>query len=352
MGSNLVTWELILRGAAAGSLIATGAGLWRSRRQPIQIAGLTFTISIVGYILNSSPTIHDALGPLRIPVNFLALGGSGFFWLFIVTLFEDRPLIWSSFGPAALLTIIGLIGWMGWRAPADPIWILHNLIGAALALNALYVIARSWRGDLVDARRRLRGPFLGVVTLYVIAIAGFQIGEGFGFRPAWYDIAASFMLALMCVGGAVVFLQAQPHLFGAAAAAPGPNTLGAGERLLLDKLNELMGRGEVWRREGLTIGVLAQELGAPEHYLRRLINDHLGYRNFAAFVNARRVEAAKAVLSDPARARTPVSAIAFDLGFGSLGPFNRAFKEETGRTPSEWRRQTLALGSPIPENSG
>ena len=75
-----------------------------------------------------------------------------------------------------------------------------------------------------------------------------------------------------------------------------------------------MAEGEAWQREGLTIGALAEEVGAPEHKLRRLINDHLGFRNFAAFVNARRIDAAKARLADPAKARDPVSAIAFDLG--------------------------------------
>jgi AraC-like DNA-binding protein len=45
-----------------------------------------------------------------------------------------------------------------------------------------------------------------------------------------------------------------------------------------------------------------------------------------------------------------VASIAFDLGFGSLGPFNRAFRDETGLTPTEYRRQKMANGSPISEN--
>ncbi len=111
-----------------------------------------------------------------------------------------------------------------------------------------------------------------------------------------------------------------------------------------------MDAGEAWRREGLTIGALAEEVGVPEHRLRRLINDNLGHRNFAAFVNTRRIEAAKALLADPAQARTTVAAIAFELGFGSLGPFNRAFKEATGKTPTEWRARANA--SPKPEIPG
>jgi AraC-like DNA-binding protein len=50
--------------------------------------------------------------------------------------------------------------------------------------------------------------------------------------------------------------------------------------------------------------------------------------------------------ADPAEARKTVSSIAFDLGFGSLGPFNRAFREVTGLSPTEWRKQALEQGSP------
>ena len=34
--------------------------------------------------------------------------------------------------------------------------------------------------------------------------------------------------------------------------------------------------------------------------------------------------------------------IALDAGFGSLGPFNRAFREAEGMTPSEYRARAMA----------
>lgn len=347
----VVIWELILRGVAIGALAAISAGLWRSGSAAIRIAGLMLTISAAAYVLNSHQLTRYAMGDglTAIPVHFLALGGAGWFWMFIVTLFEDRAISPVSFGPGALLTIVGLIGWIGRQEMSSPVWIIHNLIEAAFALHALFVIVSSWRGDLVEARRRLRGPVLGVVTVYVMALSGFEISEGLGLRQDWFDLAGSAALAFMCGLGAMAFLEAQPSLFGSATPpTPAPaDGLDAGDRLLLAKLETLMAEGEAWKREGLTIGALAEEVGAPEHKLRRLINDHLGFRNFAAFVNARRIAAAQRLLADPAKARESVSAIAFDLGFGSLGPFNRAFKEVTGQTPTEWRRQKLAeTGNP------
>lgn len=336
-------WELILRGIAVGAMAAVSAGLWRSGLSAIRIAGLLMSASTAAYILNSTALIREHLGVIDLPVRLLALGGVGWFWSFVVTLFEDRPISARTLGPGGLLTAIGLVGWFTYQEMRSPLWIVHNLVEIAIALHALFVIAHSSRGDLVEARRRLRGPVLGVVTLYVITLSCFEIAEGVGLRQPWFDIAGATALAFVCLLSGVAFLQVQPELFGAVTpAAPAAEGLNAGDRLLLTKLDALMGEGEAWRREGLAIGALAAEIGAPEHKLRRLINDHLGFRNFAAFVNARRIDAAKARLGDPAKARESVSAIAFDLGFGSLGPFNRAFKEVTGQTPTEWRRERLA----------
>ena len=100
-----------------------------------------------------------------------------------------------------------------------------------------------------------------------------------------------------------------------------------------------MNENEVWRGEDLSIGTLAALVGAPEHRLRKLINGTLGHRNFADYVNGRRIEAAKIALADPEQALKSVSTIAYELGFASLGPFNRAFRAATGVTPTVWRQE-------------
>jgi AraC-like DNA-binding protein len=351
MSPELTTLEMLARGIAIGALVAMAASFARPGLQPhARLAGALFCLGTVAYAINTSPVLHQAIGWLTYPVHFLSLGGAGLFWLFIVAVFEDRPVSHRTLWPWALLTIVGLAGVWVPRPQASYVWIVHNLIEAGLSAHALYVIARSWRGDLVESRRRIRGPFLTLVTLYVITLSAFEIAESLGFFYDWFRALGAWTLAFYCAAGAAVFLQARPELFGAALSAPAPaeTVSDPGDRAALDKLAALMREGEAWRREGLTIGALAVDVGVPEHRLRRLINDHLAFRNFAAFVNDRRIEAAKAMLTDPQQSRTTVAAIAFDLGFGSLGPFNRAFKEATGLTPTEFRR---GQGSPNPEIS-
>jgi AraC-like DNA-binding protein len=49
----------------------------------------------------------------------------------------------------------------------------------------------------------------------------------------------------------------------------------------------------------------------------------------------------KSALADPTQKEVPILTIALDAGFGSLGPFNRAFRDVEGMTPSEYRAQQL-----------
>ena len=45
-------------------------------------------------------------------------------------------------------------------------------------------------------------------------------------------------------------------------------------------------------------------------------------------------------LTDPAETGS-ILEIAFDCGFGSIGPFNRAFKDQVGSTPRAFRRAAV-----------
>jgi AraC-like DNA-binding protein len=94
---------------------------------------------------------------------------------------------------------------------------------------------------------------------------------------------------------------------------------------------------QAWREEGLTLSGLSKSLNAPDYRVRRAILRRFAARNFPAFVNAYRIEAAKMLLA-AADGRT-VAEIAYEVGFSSLTAFNRAFKEAVGETPTAWRRR-------------
>lgn len=345
------TLEILLRGLAAGATLATGVGFLRATGSgAARWAGLLFCLSVAAFAVHSGGPETRALGPvLGGAVWMLSIAGPAWFWALGATLFEDRRLGWALFVPAAVMSLVGAAGALTPFPLAGGVWIVHNLLEVVLVAHVILLILRSWRGDLVEARRSLRGPFMLAIAVYAIVLSGFEIAWELGFRPAWGGLLQASTLAVMSLLGVAVFLQVRPDLFERVvrAAEPDPGAVPVQDRPALARLHALMDEGEVWRREGLTVGALAAEVGVPEHRLRRLINGALGFRNFADFLNARRIEAAKAKLADPAAGRLPVSSIAFDLGYASLGPFNRAFKDVTGQTPTEWRQTALAA-SPDP----
>jgi AraC-like DNA-binding protein/uncharacterized membrane protein YhdT len=348
VADSLTVIDLFVRGIAAGAIAVLGLSLQNGgvSRQVRWVSGLT-SFSIICWLICESTVLWGTLGtPEWLTMPALAVGGM--FWLFVMTLFDDRPVTLGSWAPPAILFFNGPLWFFLSPAGQEWLWAARNLFSGALAVHAGVVIVRGWTGDLLETRRRLRALVLGTSALFAIMNVVISLAHKLYPYGGWLEwtighpYGVSVFAAILLASGAV-FLQARPLVFGAARRAePGADARAeAAERLMLGKLNALMAAGS-WRREGLTIGELAAELGEPEHRLRRLINQRLGHRNFADFVNSYRIDAAKARLADPTQARTTVAAIAFDLGYGSLGPFNRAFRAATGATPTEWRREALA----------
>ena len=117
----------------------------------------------------------------------------------------------------------------------------------------------------------------------------------------------------------------------------------ASGKVIISELERLMAERKFYREEGLTIGRLAGALEVKEYRLRRLINGHLGYRNFNGFGNRYRVDEAAHQLTAPKTRHLPVLSIALDVGYRSLSPFNKAFKEIKGMTPTEYRNRGHAV---------
>ncbi|MCI3135274.1 helix-turn-helix domain-containing protein [Phenylobacterium aquaticum] len=321
-----------------------------------RIATALVSLSLIAWLITESHSLWAAFGRsdlLLLPAHPVA----GLFWLFVLVVFEDRPLTRGNLAPAALLLITGALTELAPLPLRDWMWAARNVAGGLLSLHAVLIIARGWSGDLLETRRRLRALTLGFGAMFAVVDVAAALIYKLDPKGPWILISAgqplgAAILAVLMVATAVLFLQPRPSVFGAVprpALTVDPRA-DALERQTLQRLNELMAAGG-WRREGLTIGAVASQIEVPEHRLRRLINQRLGHRNFADFVNSHRIDAAKARLADPAQAGETVAAIAFDLGYGSLGPFNRAFRAATGATPTAWRRQALG-GSPDLEDPG
>lgn len=402
--------DAALRGALVALCMVLVVALWRLRRSmrvlrvlpgaatssppvpPALLAALGLCLGLIVQAVGSHPSVENQANCLlQTPLIGLAVGNAVLFWLFSAALFDDEfrwrrrhALAW---GAAALIGALQCPVVL--HLPPGP-WlpllrVALRLVPLVCAAAALWVALRHWRSDLVESRRRLRLLLVAAGIGYTLLQLGARLSTPLGLMTpdlALLDIAA--LLAL--VGGwALLMLRlpspallhpaarelgpqgAQPARGADTEQGPGsqpqestepvetfeeaPPGIDAAEERLAEALRQAMHQDRLHRSDDLTLSALAARLEVPEYRLRRHINQRLGFRNFNAFVNSHRLADAQRWLADPTMQDTPILTLALDAGFGSIGPFNRAFKAETGLTPSEFRSQALAQPPTPPQEA-
>jgi AraC-like DNA-binding protein len=348
--------EIALRSALIALLLLLSGLLVKGHaRHPAARMGSLLALSVAAYALQSSPGF--AWPPLwwHAPILALSAGGAVAFWLFARTLFDDdfkpgalHALLWAAMALAPVVNCFLLLPQH--HASARTLGRGIDVATTVFALLAIVQTLATWRGDLVERRRRLRIFIVGAGAAYAVVAAAARLTQGdgrLGGTSGLLDVTALLVIVaviavriLQATSGGIfaTVTSSQPAIDSEAAVEPPPEPMDAAEQRLVERLDQVMAVGRFHQQEDASIGALADKLGVPEHRLRRLINQRLGHRNFNAFLNRYRLADAKAALADPAKAELPVLTIAMDAGFQSLGPFNRAFKADTGLTPTEFRR--------------
>jgi AraC-like DNA-binding protein len=346
---TLSSIDVALRGASIALLLVLAASLFRDVRQSAagRIA-IAFALGSAAHAATSTIGITPPISGWHAPLIALSTGNVVVLWLFARALFDDavtlrwwHALIWAAVVAFSFVNCL-------WIVPAGEARlsiVAINLLALGFIALALGQALLSWPADLVEGRRRLRIFIVTAAALYGGLNAILQIvlsgSDANGIASAANAALLAMIVAAICVAMtqvAAADLFAAADIVAAPAIAPAVADSNAADRKLVGALTRLMAEERIYRDDNVTIGTLATRLGIPEYRLRRLINQQLGYRNFNVFLNNHRIEEAKAALADPAQAEVPVITIAMDAGFGSLGPFNRAFKAITGVTPSEYRR--------------
>lgn len=361
---NFFRFGAIVGGLFTSAIVLRDAG----RKLPAQLAALC-CVGTAAYLLSSYPGLGDILGLGMIPVLLICLFGPPAVWVFCLSMFDDNfRLTRVHYAVFAGFYLLGVVQYFNYffitgKMPLLSPTRLHaelNDAGAfTLSISFVMLLMKlgmsghmlwvAWHGrceDLVVKRRRFREVFVvgvAIISLGIIVTENWLI-----------NFAPSIAYTLLLAQSASIFLVVLymlwhisgvdgEWLFGdyGPVEAVQPRRSESDDRHDLETLDGLAARGALLEA-GVTISKLAETANMPEHRLRRLVNQHLGYRNFADYLNFHRVEAAKSRLAIVADRHVPVLTVAMDLGYGSLGPFNRAFKERAGMTPTEFRKKALA----------
>lgn len=283
---------------------------------------------------------------LGLASDIVAIAGDatcGWSWLLVRALFQPATTRRTTWPLALVLTLVASGAFLrlaGDSAATLPRMVenLSGLISSALLLLAMIEPLTGLASASSKSERRFRLAFAaGYAALLAIAVvwvngapAGGVAGHG---RMAIKSACA--LLALLGMALAIWYRHGRPLT---QASRLRPRAQAVEPRDLADRLRRLMSEDAVYTRSSLKVADLARRLGEPDYKVTQCITGPLGFRNFNQMANYFRIEEAKRRLADPTYGHLPILTIAYDCGFGSVGPFNRAFKATMGVTPQQFRR--------------
>lgn len=304
-------------------------------------AGIGLTAAVICYLILETPFIQSyrilfliaVTGSISVPVLF---------FLLTKAIFDDhfKPT-WAILGWFAFEIVphfwIYLRGVLSIDETLLQItYVVSEIVSLGFVLAGLYVAVKTRKADLVESRLRFRNIFI-LVTAAIIGIT--LIVESLPIARESVDILQVVQrtsIILLTLFFLLSNLEIKSGFFFKEVPKEKPVVIE--DTQLRAKLESLIQEKKIYRKEGLTIGELAQLMNEQEYRLRRLINGELGFRNFNDFLNQYRVNEACEVLNDPAQNRKTILEIAYSLGYQSIGPFNKAFRELKEMTPTAYRK--------------
>jgi AraC-like DNA-binding protein len=292
--------------------------------------------SLVCFVLGQ--VLGSRAGVLATPLSIGGAAGCGFSWLLTRALFDPAPH--DARWPRIVVPIVFLTGVVSILSgeAAGPVFRTidntHALGSSAVLLLTFVEPFNGYRRDLAVGEKRFRFAYLAVYTLLmgssVLALnRSAAAGAERDFAELVKTICASAALLFCCVA---VWFRARHPL-----AAKTRRVSSAEDAELAQRITRLLREEEIHVSPNLKVADLARRLGEPDYKVTRCITAALGFANVNRMLNAYRVERAKDMLRDPALRERSILLVALDCGFGSIGPFNRAFKDAVGMTPRAFR---------------
>lgn len=349
--------ELFIRIAGITVLLLIGGLIVRDAWNVRPARFGAFLVVSLAAVLATSISENSFAPPqaLRYVLSPLSSSTAIFIWWYCLSLFDDDfrlgPVEWSV---AAAWTALGVANWGDFidLAPIRHEWavIARTFMATGLVAHIVYVALKGRRTDLIERRRKARLFIAFAISILFLADLFGERLYGYYYTPLSVNIVQLSLFLAVIIWSAFWLLRFEGSVLAFEKTASSPTAekpvLEAKERQLYDALIAAMDMEKVYLDPALSIGTLAEKVGAPEHQLRTLINKSMGHRNFRSFLNGYRMEDARRALADPAKAGLPILTIAMDSGFASLASFNRAFKQTTGSTPSDFRNKAMAAQTP------
>ena len=327
---------------------------WRQKIKSVEPAELIWWIFTACVSFAILPSFA---GEITAPLSYvIAIGGAagcGWLWLLTRTLFRaEKPLArWTLYSVAGIVAVEAAWEITSAGASSGAAGELRRIAANAasfICIGALVMVFvemfHGFNDQLPKHERRFRQIFASVFGVMIAITIIWAINPPeMSLAAKWGDAitAASALLGIVGSRMAVNFRKAHPlsatqKRKPASALSPAAN-----DQALAQRIVNAIEQDDRYTTPDLKVADVAAALGEQEYKVTQSITGALGYRNFNQLINAHRITLAKQVLADRELESRPILSIAFDCGFNSIGPFNRAFKQETGLTPRAFRMEAM-----------
>ncbi len=147
-----------------------------------------------------------------------------------------------------------------------------------------------------------------------------------------------FIIMLKGLKNPMIFAYQEP---GLKEKYSGSNLKADEKKAIYDNIIAIMNEKKLYREPSLSLSDLAKELSVLPKHLSQVINEYFNM-NFFDFINDYRIRETKLQLSQLKESKKTILEILYDTGFNSKSSFNKAFRKNTGISPTEYRRAVNA----------
>lgn len=235
--------------------------------------------------------------------------------------------------------ILGAYLFMGWHK-------VHDLKAHYRGQEKIDQVRLSWIYNVT----------IGVFLLFTFA-AFYKVLTRLDFNFLGNDITAInimvsfFILVFLYMGNSYTYLFVAP--------TAGQSILLDGREMLVEKpsnhismegeeiensaekyqlIEQFLGLKKPYLEGQFTLRELSESVNVPQSEISQIINQYTG-KYYCDYMNDFRLEALKEKLNDTQNDKYTIFSLALDCGFASKTSFNRIFKNSTGVTPTEYRKE-------------
>lgn len=299
----------------------------------------------MAYILTS-----DHWSPYHHLIGILGFATCSGYWLFARAFFrKSNPINQHHLLFVGLLAVFLILRHLFhfvekmWLADTDWLSVIITLLSEAITLlSSGMLILAFWEGyrvlkNATAIQRKISIVYLstlitGIVSVMLIAAAlPKDLSDGVG--RDWIVVFAYTLILLV----SHLLIRFRQHQLEQKEKVTDPVV--EEEGILADHIHTLLIENKRFLEPNLRVADIARELDVPEYRIRAIMQNHFNAKNFNHYINRMRVEHAQSILCAPGTQDWPVLVVGIESGFSSAASFTRAFKEFTGVTPGQYRKQ-------------